>query len=129
MNSSEILLTVSGYNIFRDDCVTSKGGDVLLAVSKCLSCEEQPDLKSDSNISWVKITIKGVRSIYVSSFHKSRVNDETSLSELSESVKRIPKTVTFGFLLILTCLSLTGQMKTKKDHVSFKPCMMTSWKT
>ena len=54
-----------GYNVYWDDCVTKRGGCALLAVSKRLICEDQPDLKSDSNISWVKITIKGIRSIYV----------------------------------------------------------------
>ena len=36
-----------GNNVYWDDCVTKRGGGVLLAVSKRLNCEDQPDLKSD----------------------------------------------------------------------------------
>ena len=82
IKSSEIFPDSFRYNIFRDDRVTSKGGGVLLAVSKRLTCEEQPDLKTDCNISCVKISIKGIRSIYISSFYKPHENDEKSLTEL-----------------------------------------------
>ena len=66
ISSSEIFPDSLGYNIIRDDRLSGKGGGVLLAISKHLTCEEQPELKSDCNATWAKITIKGVRSIYVS---------------------------------------------------------------
>ena len=74
--------------------MTAQGGGVLLAVSKRLNCEEQPDLTTDCNITWVKISIKGIRPIYVSSFYKPHENDEKSLTELWKAVKMIPQNST-----------------------------------
>ena len=68
--------------------MTGQGGGVLLAVSKRLNCEEQPDLTTDCNITWVKISIKGIRSIFVSSFNKPHENDEKNLTELWKGTSR-----------------------------------------
>ena len=91
ISSSEIFQNSLGYTIIRDDRLTRNGGGVLLAISKRLTCEEQSDLKSDCNATWAKITIKGVRTIYVSSFYKPLEDDEKSLSELWKSIKKIPQ--------------------------------------
>ena len=68
INSSEIFPDSLGYTVIRDDRLSGKGSRVLLVISKRLTCEEQPNFKSDYNITWAKITIKGLRSICVSSF-------------------------------------------------------------
>ena len=94
IKSSEIFPDSLGYNVFRDDRMTGQGGGVLLAVSKRLNCEEQPDLTTDCNITWVKISINGIRLIYVSSFYKPHENDEKSLTELWKAVKMIPQNST-----------------------------------
>lgn len=43
----EISLDNLDYAVFCDDCLTGKGGGTLLAISKCLTAEEQPNLKMD----------------------------------------------------------------------------------
>lgn len=98
INSSEIFPENLGYAIYRDDRLSGKGGGTLLAIAKHLTSEDQPDLKSKCNCSWAKITIKGVKSIYVSSFYKPHEGDEQSLLELWQSVKKIPKDSTIWIL-------------------------------
>ena len=91
--SSEIFPDELGYVIIRDDRTVGKGGGVLLAVSKRLVCEEQPDLKTDCNICWAKINIKGVKTIYVSSFYKPHENDENSLLYAAPSADELKFTL------------------------------------
>jgi len=81
----------NSYTVVRDDRTTSRGGGVLLAISNRFICEELSELKTDCNIVWIKLNIKGSRSIYISSFYKPHENDTASLDELWKSVKMIPK--------------------------------------
>jgi len=80
-----------GYQIYRDDRTLGKGGGVLLAVTNKFLSEEQPELKTDWNIIWSKISITGIKDIYVSLFYNPHEHDEYSLKELLSSVEKIPQ--------------------------------------
>ena len=86
ISSSEIFHNSLGYNIIRDDRLSGKGGGVLLVISKRLTCEEQPELKSDCNATWAKITIKGVSP---PSINPMKIMKK-SISELWKPIKKIP---------------------------------------
>ena len=96
--TSEIFPDTLNYNVYRDDRTHSKGGGVLVAVSRSLVNQEIPDLKTNCNICWVKITIPGVRSIYVAAFYKPHEDDKSSLNELWLSLKQIPQNSTIWLL-------------------------------
>ena len=94
-----------------------------MAISKRLTCEELPDLKTDCNATWAKITIKGVRSIYVSSFYKPHENDEKSLSELWKSIKKIPSN---SMTWILGDFNMPD-IDWSNESVNLRFFMLTSW--
>ena len=91
VHTSEIFPNILNYQVFRDDRTTNQGGGVLIAISRDFICQEQPELKTNCNIQWVKMTIKGVKDIYVGSFYKPTENDENSLLELWSSLSKIPE--------------------------------------
>ena len=128
ISSSEIFPNSFGYTIIRDDRLTRNGGGVLLAISKRLTCEEQPDLKSDCNATWAKITIKGVRTIYVSSFYKPIEDDEKSLSELWKSTKKIPQNSISWILGDFNMPGIDWSNESIKHQCKFKLSILTSWK-
>ena len=72
---SEMFSNTLNYQVFRDDITTNQGGVVLIAISRDFICQEQPELKTNCNIQWVKMTIKGVKDIYVGSFYKPTENE------------------------------------------------------
>ncbi|XP_053395967.1 uncharacterized protein LOC128556067 [Mercenaria mercenaria] len=63
----------------------------MIAISKALLSQEQPDLKTNCNITWSKITLTGIKNIYVGAYYKPHELDELSLSELWSSLSKIPK--------------------------------------
>lgn len=91
IHNSEIFPMSLGYSVYRDDRTNSKGGGVLIAVSDRLLSQDQPQLKTDCNIVWTKISISGLKDIFVSSFYKPHEHDEHSLKELWTSISKIPK--------------------------------------
>jgi len=91
INSSEIFPSSLGYSVYRDDRTTSKGGGVLIAISNRLISQDQPQLKTDCNLVWSKISITGLKDIYVSSFYKPHEDDDHSLKELWTSISKVPK--------------------------------------
>ena len=91
INTPEIFPSNLGYQVYRDDRISAPGGGVLLAISNKILSQEQPDLKSDCNGVWAKISIKGIKDIYISSFYKPHEDDALSLHELWRSVSKIPK--------------------------------------
>jgi len=108
------------YMVVRDDRTSGKGGGVLLAISKRITCEEQPDLKTDCNIVWAKLNVKGTKSIYVSAFYKPHENDEHSLNELWESMKKIPSDSITWILGDFNMPDFDWPQNTIKENCKFK---------
>jgi len=63
IHTAEIFPCHYGYQIYRDDRTSDKGGGVLLAVTNNFLSQEQPELKTDCNIIWSKISITGIKDI------------------------------------------------------------------
>ena len=63
----------------------------LIAIAKSLVNQEEPDVKTKCNLCWAKVTIPGVRSIYIGSYYHPHEGDKESLDELWSSLKLIPK--------------------------------------
>ena len=91
IHTAEIFPDSLGYAVYRDDRTHSQGGGVLIAVTRSLLSQEQPDLKTDCNVCWAKLSIPGSRNIYVGSFYKPHENDPNALSQLWSSLQKIPK--------------------------------------
>lgn len=91
VSSSEVFPDNLNYSVCRDDRCDGKGGGVMIAISKSLSSQEQPDLKTNCNITWSKISLPGFRNIFVGAFYKPHELDDESLSELWLSLGKIPK--------------------------------------
>ena len=111
VHTSEIFPNTLNYQVFRDDRITNQGGGVLIAVSRDFICQEQPELKTNCNIQWVKMTIKGVKDIYVGSYYKPTENDEDSLLELWSSLSKIPQNSIIWLLgdFNLPCIDWTNE--------------------
>ncbi|XP_053389502.1 uncharacterized protein LOC123526856, partial [Mercenaria mercenaria] len=91
VSSSEIFPDTLNYSVCRDDRCGGQGGGVMIAISKALLSQEQADLKTNCNITWSKITLTGIKNIYVGAYYKPHELDELSLSELWSSLSKIPK--------------------------------------
>jgi len=87
IKSSEIF--PRGYKIIRKDRVGSGGGGVLIAVASELNCEEVPELDTNCEIIWVKLTLIGNGTVYVGSYYRRNVSDQDSLEQLDASLTRI----------------------------------------
>ena len=82
-----------GYNIFRNDRETTVGGGVFLGINSDFICSSQPELGTDCEIVWAKIQIHGQKPVHLASYYRPHVDDESSLTELSLSLDKIPNTV------------------------------------
>ena len=91
INTAEVFPDSLNFNVYRNDRLETKGGETLLAITKSLMSQEQPDLTSQCNAIWAKISLKGVRDIYISSVYKPHENDEESLNFLFSSIRKIPR--------------------------------------
>lgn len=119
-HTSEIFPGHLGYQIYRDDRTTGKGGGVLLAVTNNLLSEEQPTLKTNCNVVWSKISITGIKDIYVSSFYKPQENDEHSLTELWSSVVKIPQSSHIWILGDFNLPEMNWSNESPSDSCKFK---------
>ena len=98
INTSEIFPDQLDYQVYRDDRSEGKGGGTLIAIKRFLTSQKQPQLKTNNNAVSAKLSIKGIRDIYISSFYKPNENDEESLNELWASIKQIPQNSTIWIL-------------------------------
>ncbi|XP_060581061.1 uncharacterized protein LOC132737744 [Ruditapes philippinarum] len=91
ISTAEIFPDFLNFQVYRDDRLEGKGGGTLVAISKSILSQEQPDPKSKYNSVWAKMSLKGFKDIYISSFYKPNEKDEIPLNELWSSIKKIPK--------------------------------------
>ena len=87
------------YNVYRRDR-GGRGGGVLIAVHTNLDCHIVPELEVDGcEILWIRIKLKGCRSLYVCSYYRPDVADENSLTLFSSSIQRAAQ-ISNAYLLI-----------------------------
>ena len=61
---------------------TTHSGGVFVLVSDTVVCSEQPQLKSDCKIIWVKLEIEGSQPLYIEAYYKPKEDTQNSLDML-----------------------------------------------
>ena len=66
-----------------------KGGGVLIAVRNTLVSSAAPELEvEDCELLWVRVKLKGRRTLYLCAYYRPSISDETSLRKLGQSLER-----------------------------------------
>ena len=66
-----------------------KEGAVLIAVRNTLDRSAAPELEvEDCELLWVRVKLKGRRTLYLRAYYRPNVADETSLRKLGQSLER-----------------------------------------
>ncbi|XP_053398333.1 uncharacterized protein LOC123552572 [Mercenaria mercenaria] len=120
IQTSEIFPKDLNFQVFRDDRTSGQGGGVLTAISKHLISQEEPELKTNCNLSWAKITIKGAKDIYIGTYYKPHENDEDSLTELWSSLSKVPQDSTIWLLGDFNLPDIDWSSEVPKSKCRFK---------
>ena len=80
------------YEVYRKDRKHAKGGGVFVAISRDLVTEEEPELDTDCEIIWCKISIVGLKTLHIGAYYRPHEGDEKSLDELQKSLSRLGDT-------------------------------------
>ena len=80
-----------GYTVYRKDRHTGRGGGVFIAVKDKFVSSHMVDLDADCEILWVKLEIAACKSLYLATYYRPHANDHDSLTQLSESLEKLPK--------------------------------------
>lgn len=75
-----------GYTVYRKDR-NSRGGGVLLAIKNSLSSAHQPELDTEAEMIWAKISPPNSRDLYLCSYYRPPKSD--TLQELRQSISKI----------------------------------------
>ena len=80
-----------GYTPYRADRVskTTRSGGVFVLVRDTLICYEQPQLRSECEITWVKLEIVGAQPLYLAAYYKPSEDDQDSLDMLRNSLEKL----------------------------------------
>ena len=89
--NSEIFPSHLGYTVYRNDRLEGKGGGVFLLVKSNLVTTEQSQLKTDCEIIWIKLDIKGCKPLFVASYYRPHESDIHSITELEKSLSMANK--------------------------------------
>jgi hypothetical protein len=89
--NNEIFPPELGYSVFRNDRLKGKGGGVFLLVKSNLLASEQPQFRTDCEIIWVKLEIKGCKALYIASYYRPHESDINSLFEFEKSLNLTSK--------------------------------------
>ena len=77
-----------GYTPYRADRTTktTRSGGVFVLDVDTLICSEQPQLRSECEITWVKLEVVGTQPLYLAAFYKPKEDDQDSLDGLTSSL-------------------------------------------
>ena len=78
----------TNFNVYRRDR-NSTGGGVFTAVSNEFLSTRQSELETESEMTWVKLSVKGSKDLYICSYYRPNVSDEESLDHLNNSLDKI----------------------------------------
>ena len=80
-----------GYTPYRADRVskTTRSGGVFVLVRDTLICSEQPQLRSEFEITWVKLEIVVAQPLYLAAYYKPSEDDQDSLDMLRNSLEKL----------------------------------------
>ena len=67
----------------------SRCGGVLVLISRKYIAQIIDEFKSESEILWVKVEIKGPKPLHIAAFYRSHESDSASLAQLQTSMERV----------------------------------------
>jgi len=78
------------FTVHRKDRCCGKGGGVIVAVNKEYVSTREEDLESTSTeMIWVKVVIKGSKSLHIGGCYRAKIGDEDTLDALDKALQRI----------------------------------------
>lgn len=79
------------YTIYRNDR-NMKGGGVLIAINHDHLNTPVPELQTNCEIVWAKISLAGSKDLYLASYYNPKTSNEESLEELGRSLEKVNTT-------------------------------------
>ena len=77
-----------GFEMFRQDR-SSRGGGVLILISKRYIAHRVEQFEMECEILWVKIEIKGSKPLHIAAYYRPHESDSASLDQLQISMERV----------------------------------------
>ena len=77
------------YPLGQIECQNYPQWRCFVLVSDTVVCSEQPQLKSDCEITWVNLEIVGSQPLYIAAHYKPKEDDQSSLDMLRCSLERL----------------------------------------
>ena len=107
-----------GYTPYRADRTTktTRSGGVFVLVVDTLICSEQPQLRSECEITWVKLEVVGTQPLYLAAFYKPREDDQDSLDGLRSSLDGL--TSKKGNIIVAMILTFLNSHGLTVSHLS-----------
>jgi hypothetical protein len=84
-----------------------QGGEVLIAISNDILSTPVPELQTDCEIVWAKISLVGRKDMYIASYYNPTTSNEDSLDELGLSLERA-NTMKNAFIVVGGDFNLPG---------------------
>ena len=85
------------HEVFPDVCTTyrkdrneGRGGDVFIAVKDEYVSSHVTDMDTECEILWVKMEVSSGKNVYLASYCRPHVSDQESLTQLTESLDKLP---------------------------------------
>ena len=78
----------AGFTVYRRDRETGRGGGVFLLVKADIPSSLEPDLNTECEILWVKLTLESNKFLHIGSFYRAHVDDAPSIPQLHESLDK-----------------------------------------
>ena len=79
------------YTVYRKDRKTGRGGGVFIAVRDDFVSAHVADFDTNCKIIWVKLDTSSCKNVYLALFYHPNVDDRANLSNLAESLNKLPK--------------------------------------
>ena len=80
---------VHDYDIERRDRPNDPHGGVFIASRKDLTLQREPELETDCEIVWCKLSLPESKSMHLAAYYMPHTNDEGSMDQLEASLERI----------------------------------------
>ena len=94
------------YKLYRKDR-NMQGGGVLIAIFNDILSTPVPELQTDCEIVWAKISLVGRKDMYIASYYNPKTSNEGSLDELGLSLERA-NTMKNAFIVVGGDFNLPG---------------------
>ena len=127
INNAEIFPDEMGFEMFRRDR-SSRGGGVLILVSKIYIAHRVDQFETECKILWFKIEIKGCEPLHIAAFYRPHESDSASLDQLQISMERVSQVKGHVWLLgefNLPKCSWEDNIPTLKQDLSISAYTMT----